>query len=73
MQKSDLSRAWFWNVHHIKSFIVNAYNIHHNKSETDLHIYNHTYVHAIARLMSVAPKSPTGKALFRGRPALGLR
>jgi hypothetical protein len=73
VQKADLSRAWFWNVHHIKSFIVKAYNIHYDKSETDLHIYNHTYVLAVARLMFVDPKSPTGQALSPGRPVPGLQ
>jgi len=47
LQKSDHSRTWFWNAHHIKSFIIKAYNIHYDKSETDLHIYNHSYVHCL--------------------------
>jgi chaperone BCS1 len=56
MQKSDFFRAWFWNVHHIRAFIIQAYNIHHDKSETDLHIYNHTYVLCICPSDVCRPK-----------------
>jgi hypothetical protein len=41
-------RTWFWNRHHIRSFIVKAHNIHHDKTDTELHIYNHTYVSHIS-------------------------
>lgn len=37
-------RTWFWNRSLVDDFLIAAHKLHHDKTDTDLHVYTHERV-----------------------------